>query len=217
MKQYLPAALALVCLVLIISIFVVKRSDNAQHETDDGTIASFSNQLAAAHLQIAFCKGTMFTLSNRLDEGQSASLTLSNHLTKAESSLALAAEQITNLNQQVAEVQSANQTLSRQVMDLTNQVAGFSKQLTLAGANLTRTNEALVEADKNYALLENRLRQDVAARVVMERKFNNLSALQTQMQKLADNPSRTISDQSIYADLDVEVDSNGTFHVVSQN
>ena len=111
MKQYLSTALALVCTVLVVSLIVMKRGDNAQHEIDAGAIADFSNRLDSAQAQIATGIGTMLTLSNRLDESQSAALTFSNHLTEAESAIVLDAEQMTNLNRRVAEVESENQTL----------------------------------------------------------------------------------------------------------
>lgn len=146
-------------------------------------------------------------LSNRLDESRVASVTFSNQLVEAESTIALGADQITNLNRQVAEVESENQTLGQRVMDLTNQMASLKGQIALTGASLDQAN-------KNYALLENRLRRDVAERVVVERKFNNLSELQAQMQKLKENPTGAITAERIYAGLDVEVESN-SFHVIS--
>jgi chromosome segregation ATPase len=208
MKQYLSTVLALVCTVLVISLIVMKRGDNAQHENDAGAIAGFSNQLTSAQVQIASCNGTILTLSNRLDESLSASLTFSNHLIEAESAIFLDTEQITNLNQHVAEMESENQTLGRRVMDLTNQIASLMGQITLTRASLDQANT-------NYALLENRLRRDVAERIVVERKFNNLLELQAQMQKLKKNPAEAISSDSIYAGLGVEVKSNGTLHVIS--
>jgi chromosome segregation ATPase len=208
MKQFLSPVLALVCTVLVISLIVMKRGDNAQHENDAGAIAGFSNQLTSAQVQIASCNGTILTLSNRLDESLSASLTFSNHLIEAESAIFLDTEQITNLNQHVAEMESENQTLGRRVMDLTNQIASLMGQITLTRASLDQANT-------NYALLENRLRRDVAERIVVERKFNNLLELQAQMQKLKKNPAEAISSESIYAGLGVEVKSNGTFHVIS--
>jgi hypothetical protein len=61
------------------------------------------------------------------------------------------------------------------------------------------------------------LRRDVAERVVMERKFNNILKLQEQIQLLKENPVETISLDRIYTGLDVEVKSNGSFHVLSPN
>jgi hypothetical protein len=209
MKQYLSTVLALVCTVLVISLIVTKRGDEARHENDAGAIADFSNQLTSAQAQIAAGNGMILVFSNRLDESRSAALTFSNHLIEAESAMVLYTEQVTNLNRQVAEVESGNQSLSRRVMELTNQMAGLTSQIALTETNLDQAN-------KDYALLENRLRRDVAERIVMERKFNNLSELQAQMQKLKKNPADVISAGSIYAGLDVEVTSNGAFHVISR-
>jgi hypothetical protein len=107
-------------------------------------------------------------------------------------------------------VESENQTLGRRVMDLTNQMAGLTSQIA--------SNEAgLNQANKDYALLENCLRRDVAERVVAERKFYNPLELQTQMQKLKKNPAEAISAENIYRGLDVEVKSNGTLHVIPRD
>jgi len=213
MKQYLSIFLALACTVLVVSLIVMKRGDNAQHENDAGAIADFSNQLDSAQIQIATCKGTILVFSNSLDESRSASLTFSNHLIEAESAIVLYTEQITNLKRQAAEVESENQTLGqtlgRRVMDLTNQVAGLAMQIASTGTNLDQAN-------KDYALLENRLRRDVAERIVVERKFKNLTELRGQIWYLEQNPAAAISAESIYADLDVEVKSNGTLHVISR-
>ncbi|MGO9588073.1 MAG: hypothetical protein ACLP2Y_17995 [Limisphaerales bacterium] len=210
MKQYLSTVLALVCAVLVISLIVMKRGDDAQHANDAGAIADFSNQLTSAQTQIATGNGTILIFSNSLNESRSASLAFSNRLIEAESAIVLATEQITNLNRQVAEVESANQTLGRRVMDLTNQVAGLTVQIASTGASLNQANN-------DYALLENRLRRNLAERLVVERKFYNLSELQAQMERLKTYPGGQVSAESIYAGLDVEVKSNGTLHVISRD
>jgi chromosome segregation ATPase len=210
--KYLPTALALVCLVLVIALIVTKRSGDAQHETDAGAMTDLSNTLVAAQAQIAVGNTAMLTWSNNLDECRSASLACSNRLTEAESAVALDAEQITNLNRQLADLASEIQTLqasARRIVDLTNQVATLTAQIA-------STKTSLAQANKDYALLENRLRRDVAERLVVERKFNNLSELQAQMKNLKQHPAGEISAEGIYAGLDVEVKSN-TFHVIAPN
>ncbi len=213
MKQYLPIALAFACTVLVISLVVMKRGDSAQHESDAGQITDFSNQLDSAQLQIAFCNGTMLTLSNSLDEGRSTSLTFSNQLMEAQSAIALYTEQITNLNRRVAGAESENQTLNQRIVDLntqmTNQIAGLTKQLAATQASFDQVKN-------DHALLENRFRRDVAERIVVERKFNNPQELQAQLENLQRNPAAVITADSIYAGLDVEVKSN-KFYVISPN
>ncbi len=209
MKNYLPTVLAIACAALAISLIVIKHGDNAQHENDAGALASCSNQLTLAQAQITGCNEMMLTLSNSLDQSQSGSLSFSNQWMEAESNIALATEQITNLTRQVAEAQSENQTFGQQMMDLTNQLAGLTSQIA--------SNQVdLAQANKDYALLENRLRRDVAGRVVVERKFNNPSELQAQLKYLKQHPAEEVSADSIYAGLEVEVKSNA-FHVIAPN
>jgi chromosome segregation ATPase len=213
MKKYLSTALALICAVLVISVVVIKHGDNAQHESDASAIADFSNRLDSAQLQIATCNGNILKLSNSLDESQTTALMFSNQLMESQSTIALDAEQITNLSRQIAQLASDKQTLSQSLVGLnsqmTNQVADLTTQIASTQASLDLAN-------KNYALLENRFRIDVAERVVAERKFNNLLELKSQIQKLKQNPAEEISAGDIYADLDVEVKSNA-FHVIFPN
>ena len=209
MKHLLSTALALVCIALVISLVVTKRGDNVQRESDAGAVTDFSNRLDSAQIQIATYRAAMLTLSNYLDESRVVSLTLSNHLAEAGSTVARDTEQITNLTRQVAEVASENQALRQHAADLTNQLADLTSQIALTGTRLAQAN-------MDYALLENRLRRDVAERAVVERKFYNLSELQAQMEKLKNNPGGDVSAGSIYAGLDVEVTSNGV-HVISPN
>jgi hypothetical protein len=210
MKQYLSIALSLVCVALVVVFIFIKQGDDVRHGTDIGTIAGFSNRLDLAQTQIALCNGKMITLSNRLVECRSASFTRSNQLADTQSTVLLQSGQITNLTRQVAGMSSENQSLVRRVMELTNQVAGLTGQIAASEAGLA-------EAGRNYGLLENRLRRDVAERIVVERKFNNPSELQAQLQNLKTNPARVISTESILAGLDIEVNSNGTYYVISPN
>ncbi len=213
MKQYLPIALTLACAVLVISLVMVKHSDNAQHESDVAVITDYSNRLDSAHTELAIGNGKMLTLSNSLDVTSSAALTFSNQLMEAQATVAKDAGQITNLNLRVAGAESENQTLKTRVTDLSSQM---TNQVTSLTQQLNATKASLDQANKDYALLENRFRIDVAERVVAERKFNNPSALQAQIQNLKQNPAEVISAQSIYAGLDVEVKSDRV-HVITQN
>jgi chromosome segregation ATPase len=217
MKKYRSFILAIACIVLVIALVMTKRSDNAQQENDAASITDFSNQLDSARAQIASRDGTILTLSNNLDQSQSAAMAFSNQLAGAQSAIALTTEQIADLNQQVAAAKSENQALSQRVMDLTNQTAALTQRATALTAQIALVETNLNQANKDYGLLENRFRIDVAERVVIERKFNNLSALQAQIQKLKEDPfAAMISAESIYAGLDVEVKSN-SFRVISPN
>lgn len=214
MKSYFSTALGLVFVAMIVAFIVVKRGDNARHDADTTSLVDFSNRLDSAQTRIAICEGKITVLSNSLDEARSATSTFSNRVTETESSLALGTEQVSVLAWQLAQSQSENQALNQNLTELTSQMTNYVTVLT---NRLATVQASLAEENKNSALLSNRLRRDVAERLVIERKFNNLSELQAQLEYLKWNPAVELSAESIYAGLNVEVRSNGTFHVTSPN
>jgi chromosome segregation ATPase len=212
MKSNLSKILVVVSVLLTIGLAATKWSDNAQLDTAATTINDYSNRLDTAQAQISICDGNLLTLSNTLTE---TSLTFSNQLAEAQSTVALQSEQITNLNQQLAETASEKHTLSRNVMDLTNQLAELTSRNVQTEASVALANTNLVQAGKDYAQLENRLRRDVAERVVVERKFNSIPELETQLRQLKEFPVGIISPEKIYAGLDVVVNGDGKFYIIS--
>jgi uncharacterized coiled-coil protein SlyX len=214
MKNYLSIALALACAGLVAFLVVTKRGDNAQHETDTGAIADFSNRLDSAQSQIAAGKETMLALSKNLDESRSASVALSNQLTEARSAVARDAEQFTNLTRQIAAAESGKKTLDERLADLSSQMTNQTSQVADLKGQLASTQTNLDQLNKGCLLLEDRFRRDVAARVVAERKFNNLAELQAQLKYLEKNPAKAITADAIFAGLDIVVKSNA-FYVYS--
>ena len=217
MKSTLLVILGIVSLGLAVTLFLTKQSDSAQHTTDGAAILDLSNELSTAQAQFAANSDTIITLSNSLAQAQSGSLALSNQLADSQSALGRDADQIAGLNTQVAEIETTNQAVNQRATALAGQVTALTQQLSLTQTNLAGVNEALAEANDQYSLLENRFRINVAERVVMQRKFYNQHELQKQLDSLKNFPSVEVSDDMIYAGLDVEVRSNGTFHVIKPN
>jgi chromosome segregation ATPase len=215
MKQYLAIASVIISLLLATALVVTKRSDNALLETAAGTITEFSNRLDEAQSKIVVRDGTILTWSNSLAASSAAALTLSNQLNNAQSAVAISAEQITNLTRQVTAVTAEKQSLSEQVVKRDNQLAVLTNRIDWLQASLNQTNLDLVQARKDYVLMQNRFQRDVAERIVVERRFNNLAEILAQEQKLKNNPATAITAQSIYAGMNVEVKSNGMAYVIS--
>lgn len=209
MKLYLPIILGVVCLTLVGVLVKTTKDANARHDTDVSTISSYSNRLDAAETELNVRGQTILTLSNSLDECRSASMTLSNQLADAQTTVLNQSEQITNLTGHLATVTAEKLALDGQRVSLTNQVFTLTNQLV-------QTRTTLAQANKDYALLENRFRIDVAERLVMQRKFYNPDELQTQMDRLKTyRGAFDVTADQIYAGLNVEVKSNGTVHVIS--
>jgi chromosome segregation ATPase len=210
MKLFLPIALGVVCIALVVTLVKTTKDDNARHDEDVSTITSYSNRLDTAQADLVARGQSLMTLSNSLDECRSASLTLSNRLADAQSTVVQQSGQITNLNQQIAKVTAEKLALDQQRLNLTDQAAGLSNKLAQTEATLTQANH-------DYAALEYRLRRDIAERLLVERKFNNPAALQAQTQFLKTNPAVMVSEDRILAGLDIVVKSNGTYYVIAPN
>jgi len=214
MKTYLTIVLGGISAVLAIILFTTKHADNAQMAADAASIVDFSNRLDTAELHVSERNGALLMLSNTLAE---TTQTLSNQLTAAQATLAQNAEQLTKLNQQVVAATAENQALSGRVTELTNQVVGLTGQLAQSQANLVQTKQDLAQLHQDYALLDNRLRRDVAERVVVERKFDTYAEVQAQAEKLKTTAVEWPTPESVYKCLDVEVGWNGVAHVISPN
>jgi chromosome segregation ATPase len=208
MKLILPIALGIICLGLIGVLVKTKNDDNVRHEAEVQVMTDLSNRLDTARAQLTSRQGTIDALSNRLDACQSEVAALSNQVSAAKSEVIARSGEVTSLSKQIDALTAQNQSLGRDISELTNQVIAVAKALAV-------TEVSLRQANKNYALLENRLRRDIGARVIIERKFNSPWELQSQLAKLKENPAGIISAESILADLEIEVSSNGTYHVLS--
>jgi len=165
MKHLLSVILGLLCLGLAIALFSSKRDNEEQHAKDLETITSTSNMLSTAWKEVAAFRGNVSTLSNRIETLQSTTLTISNQVIEAQSALATAKEaserQITELKAQNVQLETEKQVSSQRIAELTNHISDLTNQIASAQTNL-------LQASKEYALLENRFRRDVAERVIVE-------------------------------------------------
>jgi chromosome segregation ATPase len=212
MKYLLPLILGLFCLGLAIALFSSKRDNEAQQERYAETITTASNLLVSAEKEVAAFKGNVITLSNRLETSQSTSLTFSNQLIESQSALATTKEgfdrQIADLKTQSTQLETEKQDSSQHIAELTSHISDLTNQLASAQTNL-------FQADKDYALLENRFRRDVAERVIVERRFYNRRELKAQLEMLQWYPGKEISEDRIREGLNVVVGKSNLCYVIS--
>lgn len=208
MKLALIIVLALVAGGLAFWLFQTKQQATAQFAADAGVITDFSNQVNAAQAEIVRRDGSLVTLSNALAECSVSAQAISNQLAAVQADNLQQTEKITGLDHQVAQLTTEKQALFQQAAELTN-------QLTAVQTKLTQTAASLTEVSRQFGLLENRFRRDVAERTVLERRFNMIPELDAQIAKLQLHPGEWPSPESIYAGLGVEVLSNGNVHVIS--
>jgi septal ring factor EnvC (AmiA/AmiB activator) len=165
-----------------------------------------------------------------------AATALSNSLASTKSSLAAAQDQIANLNGRITDLEAQNQVLDQRAAELTNTIASLTAQIT-------DTTQKLVTSETNNIFLEKELQDQMAKKAELERKFNDIDDVRAQVKKLHDElfvarrlqfmrsgitdqkgaqllmqrivPNTAASDkQSPHYDLNVEVGSDGSVHVI---
>lgn len=181
------AVLAAICVVLAVALVVINNQADVQQKKAAGTISDLSNQVVSATEQIIGLNQVNLTLTNDLAASRQDALTFSNNLlqvsstlTETKAMLQSAQDQITNLDARVADLQAQNQALDQRAADLTNTIAWFNSQVT-------STQMKLVASETNNAFLEEQLKQQVAARNELQRKFDDLQTVRKQVTKLRDD------------------------------
>src|SRR5665213_590289 len=181
------AVLVAICVVLAIVLIVRNNQADVQQKKAAGTIADLSDQVVNVNDEITSLNQVNLTLTNDLAASRQDVLTFSNNLvqtssalTETKASLQSAQDQITNLDARVADLQAQNQALDQRAADLTNTIASLSTQITF-------TQMKLVAAETNNAFLEEQLKQQVAAKNDLQRKFDDLKTVRAQVTKLRDD------------------------------
>ncbi len=181
------AILAAICVVLAVVLIVINNQADVQQKEATGKIFDLSNQVVSDNEQIIGLNQVNLTLTNDLAASRQDVLTFSNNLvqtssalTETKASLESAQDQITNLDARVADLQAQNQALDQRAADLTNTIAWFNSQIT-------STQMKLVVSETNNAFLEEQLKQQVAAKNELQRKFDDLKTVRAQVTKLRDD------------------------------
>ena len=181
------AILAVACFGFAIAVVVVKHQADAQQAESASTISDFSNQIVKANVSIEDLNQANLNLSNDLATNREMSLALSNQLVEAAGALASttvslqsAQQQVTNLNERIADLESQNQVLDQRASSLSNTIAALDTQIT-------ETQMKLASSETNNAFLDSELKRQIAQKAELERKFNDLAEVRTQVRKLRDD------------------------------
>ncbi|HTB84922.1 MAG TPA: hypothetical protein VK742_14800 [Candidatus Sulfotelmatobacter sp.] len=215
MKNLLAIFLGLIAIVLGVMLYLTKSGDNTQITSLNTSLSDSSNQLDIVNAQVTVRDTELYTLSNNLVAASAAVTDVSNQLAGAQSTIGEQKQQVTKLNSQLTDLGAQNDALNRNLVDSTNQLIAASQLQQATKASLEQTNAALVQLQGDYSVVGQRLREDVAARLVLERKWRNPAALSEQMDDLKYSPEDVITTEKIYAGLNVLVSSNGSVRVLA--
>jgi chromosome segregation ATPase len=237
--------LAAVCAGLLIALIVTKKSADRQQAESASAILDLSNQLDKANVRMNDLSQTNLRLNDDLSTNRETMLEFSNRLNEAADTLAGtraslqgAQDQITNLNSRIADLETQNQALDQRAAELTNTIAQLSGQIS-------DTQQKLAESRTNNAFLTKELKRQMDEKAELERKFNTLDVVRTQVKKLRDDlltarrlqwtregtdpvtqmkGAQLLMQRSLpsasppqpHYDLNVEVGSDGSVHLIPQ-
>ena len=181
------AILAVACLGFAVALVALKHQADAQQAANTGTINEFSNQIVKNNISIEDLNQANLNLRSDLATNREMSLALSNHLVETvgtlagtASSLQGAQQQITNLNVRITDLEAQNQVLDQRASLLSNTIAAMDTQISL-------TRAKLATSETNNAFLDGELKRQIAERAELQRKFDDLAVVRTQLRKLRDD------------------------------
>jgi len=215
MKNFLTVLFGVAAVILAIALVVTKSNDNSQLSVASASLAECTNRLDEFVVKIGARETTISALSNHVAVLTVVTLENSNRLEQAQVALADRNRETTNLAAQVEQLTASKDTMARELGVASNELTAVSVRLAAVESSLIVTNEALIKLQRDYATLGERLKQDVAERLVVERKFQNPSAIQEQLVALKKSPAGEITSDRIYAGLNVLVTSNGAVRILS--
>jgi chromosome segregation ATPase len=172
--------LIVVCVGLCIALVVGKKQADTRQKTDTYTILDFSNQLTTASASLDDLRQVNLMLTNDLDISRQGLMILSNQYIAASASLSDTKTALKTAQYQITSLEAQNQALDRRAAEMTNAIATLSAQIT-------ETQKKLVESETNNTFLENELKRQVAKKAELERRFNDLSQVRTQVKRLRDD------------------------------
>jgi chromosome segregation ATPase len=236
--------LAAVCVGLLVALIATKKAAEDQRTKDTDTINQFSNELVTTHGSIDELNQDNLVLSNYLAtskeqfaDASNSLMQTSNTLADAKTSLAGAEDQITNLTSRITDLETQNKSLDAQAGSLSNTIATLDAQIS-------DTMLKLATSETNNVFLQDELQKQMAQKAALEHRFNDIDEVRAQVKKLHDElfaarrlqwmtsgtspttqakggeilmrrtPTTVSTNRPSQYDLNVEVGSDGSVHVI---
>jgi len=236
--------LTVVCVGLAVALIAMKKTSSEELKNSTTATLDLSNRLVAANDNLDELRQVNLRLTNDLATVQEQTSRLSNNLSAASGALASAQaslqgaqDQIVNLNGRITDLETQNRALDDRATTLTNTIAALNGQIA-------DTEQKLADSQTNNVFLEKELQQQIAQRAELERKFDDINDVRAQVRKLRDElfvarrlqlmrngandqkgaqllvqphsaaAAAAAVKQPPHYDLNVEVGSDGSVHVI---
>lgn len=187
--------LTLACVGLAIALVVNQSNATKERKTADTAISAQSNGWVQAEGKLEEQRRLATVLTNDL-AARVRDLTMltnqitetSNTLAKTEDSLKAAQDEVAKRDAQIADLESQNKQLDTRAADLSTSITNLQTQIE-------STQQKLAASEGDKAFLEKELQRLVAEKTELERQFNDLKVLRTQVAKLKEelNISRRLA------------------------
>ena len=237
--------LAVVCIGLGIGLLAIKKQADDQRKNDADKILDLSNQVVNVNEENNDLHQVNITLTNDLADSRADVQTFSNNLTEVsgtltqtKASLQNAQDQIANLNGRISDLESENKVLDDRASSLSNTIESLDSQIA-------DTEQKLSSSQTNNSFLAAELQKQMAQKAELQRQFNDLDDVRAQVKKLRDElfverrlqwinagysaaqlkgaellmqprpVAPAIASRPAHYDLNVEVSSDGSVHVIS--
>ncbi len=176
--------LGVVLVGLAIALVVTKKSADGWQAQNTASIMDFSNQLVMANSQLNDLHQDNLMLTNDLVTASQTLETISNQLTEATNQLTDAKTELESTQSRVALLKSRVADLEPQGQELVARAGSLSNNIAALDAQIAEAQQQLAASQTNNAALAAKLQQQMAQRVELERRFNDIDEVRAQQSSL---------------------------------
>ncbi len=181
--------LAVLCVGLGVVLFTTKKQVKEEKAVTTNTILSLSNDVVKTSGYLTEQQQVNTMLTNDLTAARTEFAKLTNKftdvaatLTKTEESLKASQTAVAERDQKISALESQNRELDEKAIDL-------SAALTNLTTQIAETQRKLDSSEGDKAFLQEELKRLIVEKAELERQFNDLAILRTQVSKLKEELS----------------------------
>lgn len=180
--------LIVICVGLIVALVMNQKKATEQRNIATQTISDYSNRVLKTTADLEDTRKVNVDLNKDLDTRKSELMAMTNHLTevattltKTEDALKTAQEQMTReiaaRDSKIADLEAQNHSLDQRSLELSTAITNLTSQID-------DTQKKLAASEGDKAFLQKELQRLMTEKAELERQFNDLKILRTQVAKL---------------------------------
>ena len=180
--------LILICVGLIVALVVSQKKATTLHRQDTDTLVNVSNELKNTNAKLEDTSKVNTDLNKELDSRKSELTTMTNRLNEVSGSLATTEQSLKatqeTMNREIATRDAKISDLENQNHSLDQRAVELSTAITNLTGQIEDTQKKLAASEGDKAFLQKELQRLMTEKAELERQFNDLKVLRTQVAKL---------------------------------